>query len=330
MFPLGSLLFRKALNLRGCFPDEERSHTLTLLFQRALATILDGGPRVSRVLFPSEVCTLRKGAIRSMIPPKPLPRKFYIPKPQRLPERKPRSMTLIAAFRASKGGVLLCSDRQEDDGVSKRSIEKIYPIKHLKSCEIFMAGAGPSTPVKNAFLEIHKNLKQQEDGGLEVAWEHREVIEKSLKSIHERYEDVLQNWPINLIIVIAPRARNYTPMLYSTDGKMLSPESRYITHGSGKGVADYLASRLFSDDLKEHWLLVMAAFIFREAGESSAGVGFGSDMIMINNGRVGRREIGHIPVSEVEHALPLLADCLQANWLELDKMHRFPSWLYND
>ena len=239
-------------------------------------------------------------------------------------------MTLIAAFRASKGGILLCSDRHEEDGVSKRSVDKIYRISKLKSCQIFIAGAGPSTPVKNAFIEIHKNVKQQEDSGLEVAWEHREVIEKSLKSIHERYEDVLQNWPMNLIIVIAPRAQNFHPMLYSTDGKMLSPESRYVTHGSGKGVADYLASRLYSDDLMTHWLILAAAFIFREAGESSSGVGFGSDMVLINNGRNERREFVHESVSQIEHALPLLADCLRERWAEVEKMHGFPTWLYND
>lgn len=239
-------------------------------------------------------------------------------------------MTLIAAFRASKGGVLLCSDRHEEDGVSKRSVDKIYRAKNLKSCEVFMTGAGPSTPVKNAFIEIHNNLKQQEDGGANVAWEHREIIESSLKSIHERYEDVLQNWPMNLIIVIAPRARNYAPMLYSTDGKMLSPEARYITHGSGKGVADYLASRLYADDLMTNWLLVVAAFVFREAGESSVGVGFGSDMVLINNGRQERREIYHEAVSEIEHALPLLVNCLHEHWMEIEKMHGFPSWLYSE
>jgi 20S proteasome alpha/beta subunit len=239
-------------------------------------------------------------------------------------------MTLIAAFRASKGGVLLCSDRHEDDGVSKRSVDKVYRINHLKSCHVFMAGAGPSTPIKNAFIEIHKSLKQQEDSGLEVAWEHREAIENSLKSIYERYEDVLQNWPMNLIIVIAPHAKNYTPMLYSTDGKMLSPEGSYVTHGSGKGVADYLASRLYSEDLMTKWLVIMAAFIFREAGESSSGVGFGSNMILINNEGQGRREIGHIPVSEVEHILPLLVNCLHEHWTRIDATTGFPTWLNND
>jgi hypothetical protein len=135
---------------------------------------------------------------------------------------------------------------------------------------------------------------------------------------------------MNLIIVVAPRAKNYTPMLYSTDGKMLSPESRYITHGSGKGVADYLASRLYSDDLMTKWLILAAAFIFREAGESSSGVGFGSDMVLINNGRQERREFPHESVAELEYALPLLVNCLHEVWVEIDNTSHFPPWLDND
>jgi hypothetical protein len=79
-------------------------------------------------------------------------------------------MTLVVAFRASKGGVLLCSDRQEDDGISKKSIDKIYHARSLKSCDVFMTAAGPSGPLKNTFTEIHKSLKQEEDKGNEVAW----------------------------------------------------------------------------------------------------------------------------------------------------------------
>jgi hypothetical protein len=130
-----------------------------------------------------------------------------------------------------------------------------------------------------------------------------------------------------LIVVVAPRAPQHNPMFYSTEGNMLSPEERYVTHGSGKGVADYLSSRLYSDNLIERWLVIIAAFIFREAGESSAGVGFGSNMVMIHNGRTDRWEIGYESVRQIEHGLPLLKECLDGCWEEADKYHRFPGWL---
>ena len=55
-------------------------------------------------------------------------------------------MTLAAAFRGSKGGILLCSDQEWNDaGVSKRQIDKNYRIRGLRDCEFFISGAGPDT-----------------------------------------------------------------------------------------------------------------------------------------------------------------------------------------
>jgi 20S proteasome alpha/beta subunit len=261
------------------------------------------------------------------MPLKPFQQTPLNQKVKRLREKRPRPMTLIAGFRASQGGVLLCSDRHEEDGVSKRAVNKIYRIPRLKSCEIFMAGAGPNAPVKNTFTEIHRAVMQRESAGGDVAWDHQKVIEDSLAAIHERYTDVLQTWPINLIIVVAPRGPQHNPMLYSTDGQMLSPEEPYVTHGSGKGIADYLSSRLYSENLVERWLVIFAAFVFREAGESSVGVGFGSNMVMIHNGRSDRWEIGHDAVKELEIGLPLLKECLDSHWLDADKCNCFPAWL---
>src|SRR5271165_6867460 len=98
-----------------------------------------------------------------MLSPKPRPY-FPIPRPcpprpkvERLP-RRPHPMTLIAAFRCRNNGVLLCADREINDGVSKREVEKIYRIL-LKGCEIFIAGAGTSwDSITKAYAEIHESL----------------------------------------------------------------------------------------------------------------------------------------------------------------------------
>jgi hypothetical protein len=56
-------------------------------------------------------------------------------------------MTLIAAFRAREGGVLLCADREENDGFSKREVEKISRLSLLQ-CQMFIAGAGYAPIIK--------------------------------------------------------------------------------------------------------------------------------------------------------------------------------------
>jgi hypothetical protein len=73
-----------------------------------------------------------------MIPPFPKPHSI-VPRPprpklDRLPDRG-KLMTLAAAFRCQNGGILLCADREENDGVTKRQIDKIYHIKTIPTCD---------------------------------------------------------------------------------------------------------------------------------------------------------------------------------------------------
>ena len=259
--------------------------------------------------------------------PKPLPRPIVpYPKVERLRERRPCHMTLIAAFRTYDGDVLLCSDRQEDNGISKQSVDKIHRIRGLKQCDVFIAGAGPSTPIKSAFLSVDEAFRKAETKGKNLVEESSKIIEFGLRKTHRRYKKYLETWgAVNFIIVVAPRSKDFLPILYHTEGHLAVPEARYVAHGSGKAVADYLAGRLYADDLMKKWLVILAAFIFRESGESSSGVGFGSDMLLIS--REGRRtEFWHETVADIEKALPALANCLHDSWMAADAAGKFPEW----
>src|SRR6266436_8926054 len=88
-----------------------------------------------------------------------------VPKPVRLPKRRPHRMTLTNAFRARNGGVLLCADREENDGYAKTEIDKIYAITtDLKTCEVFISGAGPSDIIRKAKEHIRRSLIQADRG----------------------------------------------------------------------------------------------------------------------------------------------------------------------
>ena len=95
-------------------------------------------------------------------------------------------MTLIATFRARNNGILFCSGRKEDDGIFQPSVDKIYQIRELISCQVFIAGAGPSSVIKNTWAEIHESLKRTIDDERDLVTEHRSVIEASLKSIPKK------------------------------------------------------------------------------------------------------------------------------------------------
>ena len=248
------------------------------------------------------------------------------PKPQvgRIPKR-PIPMTLIAAFRCRNGGILLCADREENDGYAKREVDKIYRVPLLIPCEFFIAGAGPTSIITNACNEIHRSIKQAADNGTDVLVEHEKLLKDGLKSIHKQYAKTLLSWPMSLIIVVAPRAGGTVPLLYRTEGEILIPEPIYTAHGSGKVVCDYLADRLFEyDRIDKSYLALLAAFIFREAERSATGVGLGANMIFIHEGNKSLHILEADAVKEIEAGIPSLADALHSYWKDHAKV---PEWL---
>ncbi len=234
-------------------------------------------------------------------------------------------MTLAAAFRGPKGGILLCSDQEWNDaGVSKRTINKNYRIGLLRECEFFISGSGPDTPILRAWEEIHKSLAQADASGIDLVVEHREIIEATLLTVHKQFTRLLKSYPMNLLVVSAPRSLSRVPMFYRSDEAVLVPEPYYYSVGSGKPVADYLADRLYEHGrLSKRDLSILAAFILREAAESSIGVS-GGNMVFINE---GEKTMGFMPpdtVKEMQNGIPPLSEAVWAYWKE----HiTFPEWM---
>jgi len=237
-------------------------------------------------------------------------------------------MTLVAAFRCQQGGILLCADREENDGYAKREVDKIYRIGELPACEVFLAGAGPGNVIRLANQEIHLSLGKASANHVDVLAQHCNLIEEALTAICVRFAEVLELEPMNLIIVVAPRSVGSVPLLYQAQGNVLIPETYYVAHGSGKTISDYLSDRLYKPiqhgRLDKGMLGLLATFILREAGESSAGVGLGFDMVFIFD---GNKELHFIPpasVKEIETGIPPLADAVHSYW---ESHVRIPEWL---
>lgn len=235
-------------------------------------------------------------------------------------------MTLVAGFRSRNGGVLLCADREEGDGYSKRSVDKITQI-NLKQCKVFIAGAGPGAVITKAIVRINEELDAAEEIYADLEADHRAVIESCLEQTYERYVRA-EHDAIGLVIVVAfYRFGSNTlahPMMYRTEGTMLIPAPLYAAYGTGKVIADYLADRLYKHGIERVSLTCLAAFIFREAGNASAGVGLGTDMIMIFDGNRDMRVMGPDAVREIESGIPSLAESISVHWSENLKG---PDWL---
>jgi 20S proteasome alpha/beta subunit len=228
-------------------------------------------------------------------------------------------MTLIAAFRCSNGGIMLCADREENDGFSRREVDKIYRINMLP-CQVFIAGAGQSGIVSTAHSTIHGALIQAFSEGRNVLNEHKSIIESALRSVHERYPENLGNG-LELIVIFASLTQGNVPILYRTELSMMVPESFYCAYGSGKGMADYFADRLYEyGRLDKDSIKVLAAFILREAEHVVASVGLGADIWIINDGETAIHMLSKGVVKEIQDCIPRLEESLWSHWKDNVKL----------
>jgi hypothetical protein len=251
-----------------------------------------------------------------LLKPRIVPR----PNPKRLREGRPRSMTLIAAFRCPKGGVLLCADREEDDGYNKREVDKLYRIMHqeLVSCDVWLAGSGSGDLIRKFRAQLHGSLIAAVQRGHDVFDDHEKLIQKELADFYRQWNsDIKKSNGLQFIVVIAPLRPDRVPILYRTSATALIPYPEYCATGSGQPIADYLADRLSTyGSLESRATGLMAAFIFREAQGSAIGVGFGADMVFIHEGGKSRYWIPAARVKELEACIPALGDCILGWWPE--------------
>jgi 20S proteasome alpha/beta subunit len=263
-----------------------------------------------------------------MIFPKPLPKPTPRPKDQRHPKRGKR-MTLIAAFRSGNGGILLCADREESDGYAKRQIDKIFRI-NFPTCDFFIAGAGPSGVISRVNAEIADSLNQAFAKGVDLAREHKSLIESVLRFVHRQFAANLKGCSLGLIVVFVSNDQGRVPILYRTELAMLIPEPYYVAYGSGKTIADYLSDRLygvadqiFGHEIDSKTLLAIALFIFRETEKSTDGVGLGADMYSIRMKNETSLQI-LLPdvVKELQEKIPTLSDAVFGYWKRRVKIPR--------
>lgn len=235
-------------------------------------------------------------------------------------------MTLIASFRCSDGGVLLCADREQLGQVAKRSVDKIFRI--LCNQGMFLiAGAGRASIVDNTFARLETAIKTADVNNINLFDKHQDVIGTVLHGIHEEFiwgKHDEYTRAIKLIVVASFVSPNPAPVVYGTDEEILYPHQLYGCAGVGQDLAYYFADKLYNEHLSGEGAALLAAFIFREVSHSVAGVGLGTDMQFL--AAKGQRWI-RIPsnkVQELESGIPNIEKAISDAW---NSNAIVPDWL---
>lgn len=239
-------------------------------------------------------------------------------------------MTLVAGIRCSSGGILLCADREENLGSSKRSVDKIDRLK-LQTAEFYFLGAGRPSILANFLEQIGNDLRASEARNEDLFRTHRTTIQSCLTSIYGTYIwNRMDSADRQINLVIAASFYGSTApvsMLYGTDDDIIFPAVSHVCAGSGMDLAYYFADRLISYPPGRRSAMLLAAFIFREVRESIAGVGLGTDMKFISGKERARYEWPHEHVKKVDAILPSAKDALIQLWT---KGFNIPDWLVDD
>jgi 20S proteasome alpha/beta subunit len=236
----------------------------------------------------------------------------FAPRLRRLPKGKP--MTLVAAFRCVKGGIMLCADQEENDGFARREVDKIYKF-NLLSAQIFIAGSGPSAMVTKVQAEIGETLLKANWEGEDIQRGHKDVIEQCLRSFHKQYAANLKGGFLDLVIIVAPLDPKYAPMMYRTELAALIPEPLYYATGTGKTICDYFADRLYEyGRLDKDSMKIVGAFILREAEKSAAGVGMGADIQFIHEGDKSVHYLSPEVVKKLQDLIPPIQESIWDDW----------------
>ena len=215
---------------------------------------------------------------------------------------------------------MLLADREENDGVTRREVDKIYKI-NMNPCQVFLAGSGPSGIITNAHSHIHGALIQAFANGINVLNEHKSIIESALKQLHKRYAANLKSGYLDLLVIFAPLIEGSVPILYRTEAAMMVPEPYYAAYGSGKALCDYFSDRLYEyGRLDKDSMKILGAFILREIEKAASGVGMGADLQFIHEGDRSVHYLHSGVIKEIQVLIPKIQDSLWVDWTDKVKI----------
>jgi 20S proteasome alpha/beta subunit len=226
-----------------------------------------------------------------MIKPFPKPS----PKLMRLPER--RAVTIVAGFKCVDG-IVLCADTEETIGdVSKRHVPKLRleprngSSKPTPNLAVAFCGSTNNGP----FMDKIINLSWEAAVNTTSLAKACTAIQESIENTYKHFGRIYQNGYLPDAELIYGVKMQGTTKLFHALGPVVNEKERYYTSGAGCHLADFLASRLYTDTLNTRQSIILAAYILFQAKEHVPGCGGDSHIAVLEDGGLHRMiDIGKI------------------------------------
>jgi 20S proteasome alpha/beta subunit len=203
--------------------------------------------------------------------------------------RERRHVTIVAGFKCYEG-VVLCADTQETVAeLSKRNIPKLIfepktdygKTKALCDEDLAVAfcGAANNGPfvdklVQNAWEDCQTGTNLEE-----VCMQ----IQTSIELTYKKYNQIYQaGYSPSAELIYGVKMFGSSKM-FSASGPVVTEQTRYITGGGGYYMADFLASRMYTDHLSLRQCAILAAYVLFQAKEHVDGCGGDSHIAVLRN-----------------------------------------------
>lgn len=232
-------------------------------------------------------------------------------------------MTIIAGF-CCQENLLLCADREESSGASRRVINKLRTLM-ADPYVLIVANAGSSALADLAMKRLQLNFVRASGNLKTLETDHEQIIIDTLTKL---YEEHVWNNPrthneISLIIALSFTETSKAQYLYLTQDNIPQPISTYCCKGYGEDLCTYFAEHLYHPLLTAEEGILLASLIFREVNSSVQFCGKGTDMALL---RPGERAMTILPfgVEEIQKKIPEFSRVMSSFWESIEQL---PEWL---
>lgn len=146
-------------------------------------------------------------------------------------------MTIIAGFKC-RGGIVLCADSLESDGITKRLVPKIWAYQVAEEWGIAIASAGDGDFADSFNEQLEPKLGNGD-------FDEDALLDLLRTSVDRARRDYPRD-DLGMLIGIWSNAFPPLQRLYRVFDKHLGPVMTYQTVGCGAPIADFICSQIFT------------------------------------------------------------------------------------